>query len=659
MSREEIVDRLLVRLGAPPRAPTAENLFNPALRRALALDSAATALLPEMALPMAVDCAHDQLFRVSPRGTLLISPALLAEPAALGAVVRWAQETTFLQNVAGADPVRRARARAAAARHGASLLARLPASARELLRGFRTAAAAAPAASGPLEGGELALPVEALLEIGGDARIAGAPGGGMNRYGATSRPRPEAVHFSSSTASSVSDYAFAALDRLRRSWLLRTLFDDEAGADAAFTDALRVEILARLGLGEEEADVVLVPSGTDTELLAVMFALAAGPSLANILMAPEESGRAVAVAAAGRAFSGGGEPLWPQADIAVSRVGVRDAAGRLYAQAEIERATEAALQAGLGAKPRALLHALIGSKTGVTAPSAAFVAALGAPSERVDVVADACQWRVPGQILGELVRAGWMVQISGSKFFTGPPFCGALVAPARLRTRRTAIARLWAQAPAVAPAAFWPRPWREAFAPDGPPASFGPLLRWAGALVEAELFDAVPIELARRAFAVFSAALRERLARCRHLVEWDAPEPLKAQNFAEIAGASIVCVAPRVEAEGGALQRLGAAESDTLFRALNADLTGRLGGLDQLQAALARQPFHIGQAVDLTPGSTPPNVVLRLVIGARLFSAIAMAGERFNAALDTEIYDALRAVDKAELILARWRELAG
>jgi hypothetical protein len=36
-----------------------------------------------------------------------------------------------------------------------------------------------------------------------------------------------------------------------------------------------------------------------------------------------------------------------------------------------------------------------------------------------------------------------------------------------------------------------------------------------------------------------------------------------------------------------------------------------------------------------------------------------MANERFNAALDTEIYDALRAVDKAELILARWRELAG
>ena len=655
MSRDEIVDRLLVRLGAPPRAPTVETLFNPALRRALALDSAATALLPEMRLPMAVDCAHNQLFRVSPRGTLLISPALLAEPAALGAVVRWAQETMFLQSAAGADPIRRARARAAAARHGAALLARLPASARELLRGFTSAAAAAPAASASPEGGELALPVEALLELGGDARIAGAPGGGMNRYGATSRPRPEAVHFSSSTASSVSDYAFAALDRLRRFLLLRALFDDEEGGDAAFADGLRAEILARLGLDAAEADVILVPSGTDAELVAVMFALAAGPSLANILMAPEESGRSVAVAAAGRAFSGGGEPLWPQADIAVSRVGVRDAAGRLCAQAEIERATEAALQAGLGVKPRALLHALIGSKTGVTAPSAAFVAALGAPSERIDVVADACQWRVPGQALGALVRAGWMVQISGSKFFTGPPFCGALVAPARMRTRRAAVARLWDEAPHVAPAAFWPSFWREGF--EGPPASFGPLLRWSAALVEAELFDAVPIELARHAFAAFSTALRERLARCRHLVKWDAPEPIKTDSFAEIAGASIVCVAAQVETRGGELRRLGLAESDTLFRALNADMTGRLGALDPLQAALARQPFHIGQSVDLTPGSTPPNVVLRLVIGARFFSAIAATGERSDAALDAEIHDALRAVDKAELILARWGEL--
>jgi hypothetical protein len=91
-----------------------------------------------------------------------------------------------------------------------------------------------------------------------------------------------------------------------------------------------------------------------------------------------------------------------------------------------------------------------------------------------------------------------------------------------------------------------------------------------------------------------------------------------------------------------------------LFRCLNADLTGKLGPLDPIEQALAAQPFHIGQPVDLTPGAVAPNVILRLVIGARFFSTIAMAGERADAALDGEIADAIRALDKAELVLSRW-----
>jgi hypothetical protein len=59
----------------------------------------------------------------------------------------------------------------------------------------------------------------------------------------------------------------------------------------------------------------------------------------------------------------------------------------------------------------------------------------------------------------------------------------------------------------------------------------------------------------------------------------------------------------------------------------------------------------------LTPGAAPPNVILRLVIGARFFSTVAMAGADWRAALDAEIADAARALDKAELLLARWDEL--
>jgi NADPH:quinone reductase-like Zn-dependent oxidoreductase len=664
--RQEIIDALLGRLysSQPHRAPT-PRVFNPALAAALALDPAASALLADMALPMAVDAAGPALFRVSEGGTLLLSPALLDKPALLGVTVRWAQEAAFLVREGGATPP----AIVAAARHGAALFERLPdevragapglfaadaASMREVLgRAFGVEAGEGEA------GGELALPVEALLESGGDARILGSPETGVNRYGAAARPRPEAVHFSSSTASSVSDYGFAALDRLRRALLCATLFrgTSPGAAAAALTDAVSQEILALHGLDAAEADVVLAPSGTDTEWLAVLFALAREPRLLNILVAPDETGRSVKIAAAGLYFQEGAfaraTKIWRRADIEVAEAGVRDAQGRLLGAAEIEAALARALHAGLSQGRGVLLHALLGSKTGVNAPSPDFVAKLGAPGGRVDVVADSCQGRYEAKALGQLVRAGWMAQISGSKFFTGPPFSGALLLPAIYRERRDGVARLLAEIPDLAETTHWPGFWR-----DGEPARwFGPLLRWAGALIEAALFAAAPVEQAREAFDAFCKALRAKLASCRHLVALDPPHAESCQgDFAAFAGRSILCFAPEVEG-GGVRRRLNLPESERLFRALNADVAPRLAGLSPLEAALARQPMHIGQPVDLTPGAAPPNVILRLVIGARFFSTVAMAGADWRAALDAEIADAARALDKAELLLARWDEL--
>jgi len=676
--KREIIASMLARLAAPLRPGQAFDgnmSFNPALSRALALDPAATALLPEMRLPMAVDSGRGELFRISARGTLLLAPALLSRPGLLGVAVRWAQEAAFLLGQAGADSRRRGVALQAAARHGEALFARLPA---EDKFWFPADALAGLAKAFALEGDfavapvatELALPVEALLEAGGDARIRASAATGMNRYGATSRPRPEAVHFSSSTASSVSDYAFAALDRLRRTLLVEVLFQDLADGEAnlRLADAVRGEILALHGLSEDEADVVLAPSGTDAETLAVLLALAADERLANILIAPEETGRGVKIAAAGRFFQDGGafpvgEKIWKGADIEVSCVAVRDCAGRALPASVVSRRAEAAVNGALATGRRALLHVLIGSKTGIHAPSPEGVAALGAPSDRIDVVADSCQGRIAPETLGARVRAGWMAQISGSKFFTGPPFSGALIVPARLRERRQRAAELWQTAPALAPMNFWSFPWRAVFDPGvDAPASFGPLLRWAGALIEAALFRATAPDLARAGFEAFGAELRAHLATCRFLEQLAPPELVEgrvlAGDFDSFAGSSIICFAPRIDDGAGGLRRLDAGESEKLFRWLNADIADTLEGLDANDSALARQPFHIGQPVDLVPGAQPPNIILRLVIGARFFSTLAMAGPHSDAALDAEIADALRAVDKAELILANWGKLS-
>ncbi|HUW80610.1 MAG TPA: hypothetical protein VMV54_06930, partial [Acidocella sp.] len=56
---------------------------------------------------------------------------------------------------------------------------------------------------------------EALMETGGDIRLARDPRSALNGYGCSHRPRPWAVTFASSTASSSSERGYEAADRAR------------------------------------------------------------------------------------------------------------------------------------------------------------------------------------------------------------------------------------------------------------------------------------------------------------------------------------------------------------------------------------------------------------------------------------------------------------
>lgn len=506
---------------------------------------------------------------------------------------------------------------------------------------------------------------------GGDARLLVASATGLNRYGTTPRPRPEAIHFSSSTASSVSDYGFALCDLLRRR-MLRAVLRGVVGFATireAMADAVREEIAAWLGLEPDEADVVLSPSGTDTELLAVMLALAAGGSLTNVLIAPEETGRGVVLAGGGTFFddtAAAGLPVrkgtaaWPDRVVRVSSVSIRDEEGLVRPAARIAADTRAAVVEALARGDRVLLHVLLGSKTGLSAPDLDLAAELEREAGgRLDVVVDACQLRVTPGILGGLVRRGWLVQVTGSKFLTGPPFSGALVIPGVLRGRANATRALQATAAAVSRPREWPTLWRDTSpGPARPLASPGPLLRWAAALAEAALLRAVPVELSRYAFASFGAALRDRLARSAVLRPLDPIDEHLADLGDEppgLAAHSIICFAI-LDQDGG--RPLSLAECQRLFELLNSDVSGLLPGLGPTDRALAAQPAHIGQPVELRPGASGAPSVLRLVVGARFFTIVGFAEEgATEAALASEIADATRAIDKLELLVRHWAAL--
>jgi len=285
--------------------------------------------------------------------------------------------------------------------------------------------------------------------------------------------------------------------------------------------------------------------------------------------------------------------------------------------------------------------------------------------DQIDVVVDACQMRTPFEEIAGWARLGWMTQLSGSKFFTGPPFSGALTLPPAYRKRATGVRALLEAAPGVGRPEDWNAWWRPRLAWPTlcQPASIGPVFRWVPALAEAHLLGTLPVSLCRYAFDRFRARLVARLARSTSLTSIetrDEPTDSFDDQPTDLATRSIVCFSVTVQDSLHQRRTLDTQECQRLFELLNIDLSQHLSPLTPAQRITAAQCAHIGQPVTLFIGDDKRELsVLRLVVGARFFTIVGYAGiGAVEAALESEISDAIRAIDKLEMAAERWKQIA-
>jgi hypothetical protein len=667
------------------------------LRLALQGDAAMDALLP--GLPGCVSLGEDEgaPFRVLQSGLIRLPAVLVMDSAAAAIAARWGAEALHAVQSGRVDH----RRVVGLLRHGARLLEISPAPARDLLFGIMPGEVAAELWETRAErpsrrlcewqvsliegvGGvaccdevharlELELPMEVLLAAGGDSRLLVDRASGLNRYGVCPRPRPEAVHFSSSTASAISEHGFLYCDLVRRSLLDAVLKEGSTGRyRRAMVEATFRAIEELLKLASAEVDMAMTASGTDAELVAVMVALAGaeGRPLTNLLVAPEESGKAVRLAGAGQFFDGvsaTGAPIQKGASafagrqIEAKEVAIRDEAFRVRSAEAIDAAWTAEARDALDRGHQVLAHVLWGSKTGLSAPSVEAVEALVAMApDRVDVVVDACQMRSSWEELGEMVRRGWMVQISGSKFLTGPPFSGALLIPTALRDRAVAVKDMLASAPGVSQAEDWSLSWVGAAGGPVKEGSFGPVFRWLPALMEGQLYSGLGEEQRYRAFERFRTVLVECIQRSPYLEPLG--EALSGESAADMGRLSIMSFQVKGRLWDGRLEALDERGCQWLFEQLNRDLTGMVANMAPVDQAAARLCCHIGQPVVLT-GESGKLAFLRLVLGARFFNIVGHAEEGAGeAALESEIADAKRVLGKIEWLASQWwrfRSLVG
>lgn len=509
-----------------------------------------------------------------------------------------------------------------------------------------------------------AAPTEVLLTTGGDHRQRVDWSLGRNSYWLSPRPVPWTAQFGSCTASSPSPRAFDAADALRHRLIAAALDDRLTEALEHEADVIRVTIRAALGVADTGVEVVLCPSGTDAELVVLSMTGELG-RLLSIVVAPLEIGSGSVPAAGGHHFStatplgGATEPGarldgFDEADIDVRTVDVREDDGRLRDPETVEQEIGTILGASDGP---VLLHVVEGSKTGIRLPRQAALesweAALG---DRLIVVVDAAQMRIDQHTVAAHVGAGRLVFVTGSKFFGGPPFSGALLIPPRHAGRAARVDGWQAGLAAYlsrhdVPAGL---PGLRAAAAPGP--NPGLLVRWAAAIAEMRSFHNASPEIRDEILRALAYGIRSILDEYEAIEIVDSPYTVIPSPDLRGLDELPTIFTFIVRAADG--RPLDMAAARRVHRLLAEDVADRLG-VEGDERRLAQQRFHLGQPVPVGAGEDPAGA-LRVAVGAPTLSQIVFdhtRGETWVDRVERELRDVRSAIDKVTLVVGRLDEI--
>ncbi len=453
---------------------------------------------------------------------------------------------------------------------------------------------------------DVARPLDELLASGGDRRLVLNAHDGRNVYGCTPFPRSAMLDFGSSTASSISELAYGRAQAAQAQlWLRATL----NGIQDALDDQVEAARCAlRTHLGASDGEVVFSPSGTDAQLQTLFLVKALlGAPLVTIIVGADQTGSGTAHTARGYHFSDctsqGTEvekatPV-PGLSDQVRTLGIPfcDEAGHLRSDKEMDAAVYGAVANAVGQGEKVLLQVMDASKLGWRGPSAACLDAVTAawPSQ-VCIVVDACQMRLGRAQLNDYLARGYFVLVTGSKFFTGPAFSGALLVP---RAQLEAIDCI-----AAAPEGLhnyttrhdWPRRWHRLRETLKCKPNYGQWLRWEATLEEMSGYFAVPTIFRNGLLEAFAASVPQLIgavANLQLLTEHCGAPVTELSD--EMRHRTIFSFVPHQAGQALSLERC-----TSLYRAMGRDISGLLPKNTPATARkIAARICQIGQPVAL------------------------------------------------------------
>ena len=469
---------------------------------------------------------------------------------------------------------------------------------------------------------------EQVIISGGDHRTIVSEASNHNVYGCAPSPI-SALHYSSSTASNVTFGAFNfARDIYQRIIDQREDIIEFVERENQIT---RDSIRSLFGL-PDNVDIVLCPSGTDTELLAItIIANVTSKKINSILLAPQEVGSGVENAASGRAPSditpfgnkiekGSLIEGFEKINLQVSPIDIRELTGEGELKDRVHDKILKLLHSNLLNNCHTLLHMVYRSKTGAVAPSVEFVRSIRCLYRRdVDVVVDACQMRMKLELLRELLSMGCMVIITGSKFFTGAPFSSALLVPNNLRDIMNENAFVPKGIKEYISQYDIPIRWKSRYKFNKMRFNIGLLLRWKTALYEMTRYFAIQEQRIEQIVSVFSELLAQIINKYENLdlmeVDYVCSTMVYDSNYYQDTIKTI-----NIRSESGWICY---EDAKVVYEAMRIDLSS-LSVMSEEDRSVLSKICYIGQPVKIYRDTNRGWIgSLRIALGAAQISSLA------------------------------------
>jgi hypothetical protein len=192
---------------------------------------------------------------------------------------------------------------------------------------------------------------------------------------------------------------------------------------------------------------------------------------------------------------------------------LRNENGDIGSRAERDGLVVNAAERAIAAGSNILLQVMDSSKLGWRSPSDRCVLDIVARwPGRVQVVVDACQMRSSRKRIAAYLERGYLVLLTGSKYFTGPAFSGALLVPAALGDAIDAASPTIPQLGEYCTRSDWPKRWPALRAQFSSRPNFGLWLRWEAALEEMRAYYAIPESFRRTALATLGEGIARLVA---------------------------------------------------------------------------------------------------------------------------------------------------